>query len=111
MSKTISIHVRRAEAVEALVDDDDYDRLSSFRWFFPTGSVAPVRVGLAGGRKTSITLARDVIGLPVGDPRVVRRISTEGRDYRRSNLVVCRDARDAASPATRARANATVGQD
>jgi hypothetical protein len=109
MSKTISIHVRRGEAVDALVDDDDYERLASFRWFFPTGSVAPVRIGSVGGRKTSITLARDVLGLPVGDPRVVRRINTEGRDYRRANLVVCRDARDAVSPVTHARTPATVG--
>ena len=110
MSKTIPINVRRGESIEALVDDEDYERLASFRWFFPTGSVAPVRVGSFGGRKTSITLARDVIGLPVGDPRVVRRINTEGRDYRRANLVVCRDARDAAGPATRTRALATMAE-
>jgi hypothetical protein len=110
MSKTIPINVRKGEAVEALVDDEDYERLASFRWFFPTGSVAPVRVGTVGGRKTSITLARDVLGLPVGDPRVARRVNTEGRDYRRANLVVCRDARDAVSPVTRTRTLATVGE-
>lgn len=108
--KTIPIKVRKGEAVDALVDDDEYERLVSFRWFFPTGSVAPVRLGTVGGRTTSITLARDVMGQPVGDPRVVRRINTEGRDYRRANLVVCRNARDAAGPATRSRADATVAE-
>jgi hypothetical protein len=105
MSKTIPIRIRKGQVVDALVDREDYDRLASFRWFFPTGKVAPVRIATVGGRKTSVTLARDVMGLPTGDPRVVRRINTEGRDYRRANLVVCRDARDAAcrSRAQRAR--------
>ena len=108
MGKTIQIRIRKGQAVDALVDDDDYERLAGFRWFFPTGKVAPVRIGTVGRRKTSITLARDVMGLTIGDPRFVRRINTEGRDYRRANLVVCRDARDAASPVTRPRALATV---
>ena len=94
--------------VEALVDDEEYPRLSSFRWFFTSGNVAPVRIGTVGRRKTSITLARDVMGLLTGDPRVVRRINTVGRDYRRANLVVCRDARDAAWLPTRPGASATV---
>lgn len=108
MSKTIPIRIRKGQVIEALVDDEDFERLAGFRWFFPTGKVAPVRVGTVGSRKTSVTLARDVMGLPVGDPRVVRRINTEGRDYRRANLVVCRDARDGAGPVTRSRAGATV---
>ncbi len=108
--KTIPINIRKGQAIEAIVDDEDYERLVSFRWFFPTGKVAPVRIGTARGRKTSITLARDVMGLSTGDPRVVRRINTEGRDYRRANLVVCRNAREAAGPVTRSRADATVAE-
>ena len=64
MSKTIPIRIRKGQAIEAVIDDDDYERLAAFRWFFPTGKVAPVRIGTVGGRKTSITLARDVMGLP-----------------------------------------------
>jgi hypothetical protein len=84
MSKTIPIHVRKGEVIEALVDDEDYERLASFRWFFPIGTVVPARIGWVRGRRTSITLARAAMGLPHGDPRVVRRIDTEGYDYRRA---------------------------
>jgi len=72
-----------------LVDDDDYERLRGHFWAFAnkTGKGVPVRSEhVGGGRKRVRTLARDVMGLGVGDPRRVLRVDTRGWDFRKANL-------------------------
>ena len=70
MSKTIPIRIRKGQVIEALVDDEDVRAPRRGPLGFATGKVAPVRIGTVGGRKTSVTLARDVVGVAHrGDPR------------------------------------------
>ena len=84
----IPIHGRGGKVIcHALVDQDDYARLSGFRWHLNSGGVV-VRNCVVGTRPTQRTLARDVLQIRrQGPPRVVHR-NRNPLDCRKANLTL-----------------------
>lgn len=76
-----------------LVDDEDYEPLSLYRWHaavWRSNTYAARRQYLGGGRAAGqflyITLHRQLLGLPPGDPRQVDHVNGDGLDNRKANL-------------------------
>jgi len=75
----------------ALVDVEDYDELSQFRWraqVYPRTVYTSRQFWLRDGSRRSEYMHRRIMGLKPGDPRQVDHINGDGRDNRRSNLRV-----------------------
>ena len=76
----------------ALVDEDDYDRLSSFKWMAlkdPHGEsryCAGRTVTVAPWVKSLILMHREVLGVGPEEKRVVDHINGDPLDNRKSNL-------------------------
>jgi len=68
------------------VSDDDYAYVKQFRWYLADGYVT--RTLYLDGRKTSITIHRDLMGLEHGDPREVDHGDRDRLNNRRSNLSI-----------------------
>lgn len=60
--------------------------LLRWRWFDMHGR--PARSRRLNGRKHTRYLAREVMGLPTGDPRRVRHLNGDPFDCRRANLTI-----------------------
>jgi hypothetical protein len=71
----------------AIVDDEDFERLSKYKWtYLPPGYAR--RNSKANGENRSIALHREVLGIT--DPAIkVDHINRNGLDNRRANLRVC----------------------
>jgi hypothetical protein len=65
----------------ALVDDADGDWALSFNWTLKTSGYAVRRDG-----RLQIRMHRELLGIPVGDPRIVDHINRNRLDNRRANL-------------------------
>lgn len=80
----------------ALVDPEDYERVSAFKWHASLESRGTkyyaVRFCYDTGRRTKIRMHRFILGLPPGifDPedRVVDHINNDSLDNRRENLEI-----------------------
>lgn len=78
----------------ALVDSDDYERVSKFKWYLGTHGYATTTVHVSGNHKKknivqrSMSLHRTVLGLHKGDGMVVDHRNRNRLDCRRSNLRV-----------------------
>ncbi len=71
----------------AVVDDDDYDRISQYRWRAQCGDGGKwyaVRATRFDGKYTAFLMHREIWGLFPGDPRQVDHIHHNGLDNRRS---------------------------
>jgi hypothetical protein len=81
---------KRDGPTPVFVDDDVYERLSGHYWRFANRepNSNPARRVMVNGRAANLMLAREVIGLAVGDPRRVFRIDTTRWDFTRANLRV-----------------------
>lgn len=84
----------------ALVDDGDFDELSSFKWCTNKAGTCwyPCRQGNLGqsarqGRHF-IRMHRQIMGLDYGDKRQVDHINHDGLDNRRCNLRICSRAQN-----------------
>lgn len=77
----------------SLVDDEDAAAVRKWRWQLGTKGYA-IRSGHADGRKTTVRLARFLVGLETGDPRQVDHINGNKLDNRRSNLCVVTGAQN-----------------
>jgi hypothetical protein len=81
--KTVAV----ANSIPALVDEEDYDRISAFKWS-RSGNGYPARhVACAGSYSEG--MHRTVMELAKGDKRHVDHINGDKFDNRRSNLRVC----------------------
>lgn len=70
---------------EALVDDEDYERLSQYKWCYTALGYAR-RQDYSTGRQITVLLHRQVMGLEHGDPRQVDHINRDRLDNRKANL-------------------------
>jgi hypothetical protein len=84
----------------AIVDDDDFDRLSSHRWSL-SGSYKKSGIRYAAtrvrvnGRSTSVSMHRMVMSC--GGPYVVDHINRDGLDNRKLNLRICTQGQNLAN--------------
>jgi hypothetical protein len=74
----------------ALVDDEDYERLSRWRWHANVvrgGRVCALRKKRHRGRMTTIYMHREIVGAKPGQQ--VDHINGDALDNRRGNLRIC----------------------
>ncbi len=71
------------------VDDDDYERLASLRWYANTarGEVRALRTFLDGKKQKTVPMSRFIMGEPKG--MIVDHINGDTLDNRKSNLRIC----------------------
>lgn len=69
----------------AIVDNDDYDWLSEYRWTLSTIGYA-VRADSDGG---NVYMHREILGLSKGDGKIVDHINHDTLDNRKENLRIC----------------------
>ena len=97
-------HIPLTHGKVALVDDEDYARISRYKWYasetmletfyamravhFP-GLSAMQANGSVKYRRLLITMARQIMGLCSDDPRVVDHKNHDTLDNRRYNLRIC----------------------
>jgi len=74
----------------AIVDDEDYEDLSKYKWCLNNNGYA-VRAspGRRGDKRPLVLMHRSIMGLEYGDKNDVDHVSGERLDNRRTNLRVC----------------------
>lgn len=75
----------------AIVDKDDYDKLSQYKWFYYSNRYASYAArNLQRDNKTQYTqpMHREIMGLSEGDGLIVDHINMNGLDNRKINLRV-----------------------
>lgn len=100
MTQLIQIHGGRA----AIVDDEDFSRLSSMRWYLNRSGYAMSNYSPDGARRTTL-MHRVVLGLGAGE--MADHINGDRLDNRRSNLRACAPAENARNRAINR--NSSVG--
>jgi hypothetical protein len=79
----------------AVVDDEDFERISAFRWREarpPGGALYAVRPGRPEDGTKVVAMHREVMGCRFGDGKTVDHADRDGLNNRRSNLRVCTQA-------------------
>lgn len=75
---------------EALVDDEDYESLSRFKWFYADGyAVRNIPHPDDSTRQTRERMHRKIMGLAFKDPTQADHRSVNKLDNRRNNLRLC----------------------
>lgn len=82
--------------MHVLVDDDVYEWAQHYRWNRVDGYVARY-IPRPPGQGRAWPMHREIMGLEIGDPRVVHHLNENKLDNRRANLVVCASKREANS--------------
>jgi hypothetical protein len=77
-------HISLNHGLFAIVDDEDFDRLSERSWYLTTYSYAAASIG-----GTTVRMHRFILGLEIGDPRIVDHVNGNILDNRRQNLRIC----------------------
>ena len=75
----------------ALVDDDDYEWLNQFKWCSDGKGYAVRATRRINGKKTTIKMHREILGLTTGDGRIGDHVNGNVCDNRRENLRVCNE--------------------
>ena len=71
----------------ALVDDEDYEKLSSYHWYFGTTGYGFNNIrDKATGKQIHTALHRKILGLKRGDGKIVDHINRNRLDNRKQNL-------------------------
>lgn len=73
----------------AVVDDEDYSRLSIFKWYLNSRGYAVTTIRSPDGSRHDQGMHRAVMGLGKGDAQEVDHRNVDKLDNRRSNLRVC----------------------
>jgi hypothetical protein len=84
-------HRRNSKRYVALVDVADVATVEGYCWYMDRGYVK--RNARAGGKRTTVYLHREILGLGPGDPDV-DHIHGNKLDNRRENLRPCTDAQN-----------------
>lgn len=79
--------IRLTREKQALVDDDDFEKLIGHKWFFGTSGYAVRNVRTEGGEKTQIYMHRVILGTP--DGKKTDHVNENKLDNRKENLRVC----------------------
>lgn len=87
MSRTIQL----SNGLSVIVDVEDYDRLSAYKWAPRSHrrTVYSQRNIWINGSRTTVQMHREILGFKNGDGRVVDHINGNGLDNRRANLREC----------------------
>jgi hypothetical protein len=82
-----TIHLTRGKV--AIVDDDDYDRVSQYKWYATAGGKYAARADYANGRNhpRNVYMHRFIMNAPDGVD--VDHINGDPFDNRKSNLRIC----------------------
>ncbi len=88
MANTLKVRDRTTNKIrDALVDQEDYDRLKDNKYLTDKNSKEPFREETTDGKRQRIALKRDVMQFKLGDPRRVCYVDkTNVFDCRKSNL-------------------------
>lgn len=74
----------------AVIDPEDYDRVSQHRWYAASLRGGTYYAYTEYKKRTSpVKLHRFVLGMEIGDPRIVDHINRDGLDCRKANLRFC----------------------
>lgn len=90
----------------ALVDGEDWLRLSQWRWQWNPRHRTIRRMRYADGKVVNVLLHREIVGAATGDGTTVRRDKKNGFDYRKANLRVIRQTPRAGAGTSRVREEA-----
>jgi len=88
MSSTLKVRDRTTNKVrDALVDQEDFERLKDNKYLTDKNSKEPFRESSVNGKRQRVALKRDVMNFSLGDPRRVCYVDKEEVfDCRKSNL-------------------------
>lgn len=88
MSSTLKVRDRTTNKVrDALVDQEDFERLKDNKYLTDKNSKEPFRESTVNGKRQRIALKRDVMNFSLGDPRRVCYVDKEEVfDCRKANL-------------------------
>jgi hypothetical protein len=73
----------------AIVDNDEFERLNKYKWYFDRGNYYASRCFLDGNQRYVCTMQRFILGLKKGDKRQVDHKNHDGLDNRKINLRIC----------------------
>jgi hypothetical protein len=73
----------------ALIDDDDYERISQYKWHYNKNGYAIRNMRIDTNVYTAVYMHRFICGLERGDKRLVDHKNGNGLDNRKNNLRVC----------------------
>jgi hypothetical protein len=87
----VSREIPLSQGMVAIVDDEDYERLSKYRWFASKvgNNWYALRHSPRGQSPATVKMHRVVVGLEYRDKKQLDHINHNGLDNRRSNLRIC----------------------
>jgi len=88
IGKRMTREIQLTQGFVALVVDEDYEWLKSYKWHVRGVYAVRFRSRTLGPRK-SILMHRFIVGLEHGDPRQIDHMNHVGLDNRKGNLRVC----------------------
>jgi hypothetical protein len=78
--------IQLSRGKEALVDDEDFEKLSQHKWYFHRSGYAVRNVRVANGKQYQQFMHRVILGLEKGSSLMGDHINQNKLDNRRSNL-------------------------
>ena len=94
MTKQIPINGEKGQGQFALVDDDDYERLSQYKWRLSNG-YAIRHKPIGNGKYKTLAMQRDVMGCPVNYQ--IDHKNCDRLDNRKENLRMANQAENSAN--------------
>ena len=77
----------------ALVDDEDYEKLSQWKWYAQyrkgTGCYYAIRSDYSGDSQKSVYMHRYILGLEAGEKKVINHKNHNTLDNRKENIEIC----------------------
>lgn len=94
--KKIDISTKSHLNTFALVDDEDYEELSKYKWSFRPAKYTAyaVRSVKRNGKHTMFRMHREILGLKAGDGKITDHIDCNGLNNQKSNLRTCTNAQN-----------------
>jgi hypothetical protein len=95
--------IKLTQGLTALVDDEDYERISAFKWHTGSGGYARrnTRRAETNGAQKTVLMHRQVLGLAQGDAAGVDHVNGNKADNRKVNLRLCDQTGNNANSALR----------
>lgn len=78
----------------ALLDDEDFDKLKQYKWHLNVHGYC-FRFVWIDGRRVSILMHREILGLKVGEMVMVDHVNSNRCDNRKENIRVCSRSQNA----------------